>query len=289
MIGNYHDPQHTEPEASIKQAFKWVELYTEQHRIDHFVKVAALKVRVDHNRKGDNLVALAVSAYEDNHLAALGLEKTVSAYELDAEKRFKLQNLVGDISEASFLVEHNFSSLNRYESSVITKSSLDKIGQALKIQEGADKIVQLEAMPNFQQLYLDNHVDFRTVLKLRKLGVSRTFRSWLENKTAGGDVTYITKHYLDDALEKQGYFEKRGAKFLKSIVMVGASAALSPLGAAVAGPIGAIFGAGVGAALGPAAVELGLGLFDSFVLDSLQKGATPKMFMDKLQASLLPD
>ncbi len=82
----------------------------------------------------------------------------------------------------------------------------------------------------------------------------------------------IAKEYIDSIIKPKSFAQTSYGKFLRVISVT----ALSIGGGLLAGPIGAIPGAIVGGL-----TDMGIGLLDSYILDNIIKGWSPRYYIDK--------
>ena len=122
--------------------------------------------------------------------------------------------------------------------------------------------------------------------EIRNTANAKFFREWLEKTAGESPDTDMVKDYLNAISERKGLLDSAPRKFVKTVAFAAVGVGL---GAIVGEQAGAAIGAGAGALVSLAAsklaevtAETGLGLLDSFVLDRVTKGRSPRMFLDDL-------
>jgi hypothetical protein len=151
--------------------------------------------------------------------------------------------------------------------------------------EGFSSVSKIEGLPDLKALFDELHEPLKRMPEIRKTNNARLFREWLE-KTAGETPDPdMVKAYLDAISERKGVLDSAPRKLLKTIVMAAVGMGAGAAAASYAGPV---VGAGVGmaAAAGEKIAEFGtetaLGMLDSFLLERVTKGWSPRMFFDDL-------
>lgn len=279
-VGRLSSPQHSDPEESIKQCFNWVGYKYSRQDKRRFIQKISYRIRRDEDDFANKARDLIIDAYKANHLANIGLPFIKHPNDLNYQERVKFMDLASDVIDTSFLAAQNYTSFNKYNSTLIAQSSLDKIAKAYKIQGGLNEITKLEKLPDLKSIFLDRKIDFYNAVKFRNKQVSKKFRDWLSTATDSQEIEYITKQYVDELVKENGYFDSKKGKFLKTLSMTTVGAGLGLLG---------MPGAGVGATIAKGidfASDLALGSFDAFILDKLGKGWKPRLFMDELRKEI---
>jgi len=275
----YTSPQHSVPDDVLQHCFQWVGLKYPRNERRRFIRAVASKMKHDSTNFADHSTKFVISAYESNLLGELGLPFEKNANDFNFQERLKLLELASDITYTSFLASENYTSYNKFKSTLIAQKSLDKIAKALKVQAGLNKIIKLEGMPDLQSIFINNKIDFNTAVRIRKKKISKNFRDWLSTATDKSEIEYITKLYIDEITHSKGVFDSNKGKIIKTISL-----------ATIGGSIGFLAGGITGSAVGVTAskivdlvADLGLGFFDSFILEKLNTGWTPRMFLDEIR------
>jgi hypothetical protein len=182
---------------------------------------------------------------------------------LNVKERGLLQKLGHDVLDTSILADMRFKSYNSYEIYNISSSAIKDIESALKISDNTSQIFKIENVPDIQSLVLNNILPFDAVFDIRYKPVVKSYRKWINNIAGSEDTLPITKEYINAITGKNKFFESTGGKLTRTLGMFG-------------------IGTAIGAVLGPLS-SLGLGLFDTYILDGILKGWNPQLFVDEIR------
>jgi hypothetical protein len=147
-------------------------------------------------------------------------------------------------------------------------------------------IAEFEKFPSLGELYNSFDDPFRRIAKFRHSAPSINFRKWLSTLSVESDIELI-REYVDACANRKGLFETAPRKFLKVVTMLAVGAA-AEVGAAALGA-DAIVSTATGLMAGSAAeavgkaTDLGLGLFESFIIDNFKVGWPPRSYFDGLR------
>ena len=211
-----------------------------------------------------------IDSYENNNLSELGLPYEKESDQLNLDERRLLLNLGHKVLETAILSKFNLKSYENYEHYKICEQNLNNIGKAYNVLKNTSEILKIENLPNLKALYLSEKLDFDSVFKLRHLSNAKYYRTWINNVGENSNAQEITSDYINQIKGKSRFFETSEGKFTKTLGMFGIT---TGLGAAIAGPAGAIAG-------------LGLGLLDTIVLSNILKGKNPSMFIDDIKKEI---
>jgi hypothetical protein len=144
-------------------------------------------------------------------------------------------------------------------------------------------IATYERFPNLRTLFSELEKPFSRIARFRESYTAKRFRAWLSSGSDPGSDVELIREYVDACGNRKGLFESAPAKFVKIVSMI----AISHLGGAEA-----VAAAGlvltsippsvINDVLGTA-VELGTGVVDSFLIENLKVGWTPKAYFDGLR------
>jgi len=273
--GNLDSPAHSDPETSIELGLNWMRNKPSARLKRHLVK----KIAPHYLLPDKELAGRAVDI--TNKLISLGLSPLMKPLEGLAEKeRSILCDCATELLEYSFLIEHRMSSYSKLRYFNLFSESVRKIKDAGATTLNFNELAKLEGFPDLKTLYPQIENGLRKLPDLRDKRSTRKFRAWLaatEGSEPGGE---IARDYVESIANAKGILDTARGKFTKSVLMTAVGAGI---GVAIeASPAAAVLGAGAAKALEPAA-ELGLDLLDSFLLDGLLKGWTPRMFFDDLR------
>jgi len=252
----------SDPEENINNALDIFGLHRDRKRIltKRVIKQYVIPNGMEFSSDAAKLV---IDSYQNNILVGLGLPFEKEANQLNLEQRKQLLSLGHKVLETAILSKYNFKSYENYEHYEIYKQNISNIGKAYNISENTSEILKLENLPDLKTLFLSEKLHFESVFSLRHLSSAQYYRKWINSIGENSNAQEITKEYLNEIKGSNRFFNSSGGKFIKNLGMFGVSIAL---GAAIAGPAGAAAG-------------FGLGLLDTFVLDSLLKGKNPSMFI----------
>jgi hypothetical protein len=154
--------------------------------------------------------------------------------------------------------------------------------EASSVNEGFRYLAKIEGIPNIDFITSDPRGPLRDIVKIRARNSSALFRQWLSSKPGETDVE-LTRRYVDAIADRKGFFDRAPGKVTKAILMTAAGAGV---GVAIErGLAAAAIGGMVGKVLEPFA-DFGLDLLDSFLLDGLLRGWTPRLFLNQLTREL---
>lgn len=213
---------------------------------------------------------VAIDAYKRGSLTTVGLPYNKEPQKLDILERNKLRELASVVLETSILSAYNLKSSNSFKVMEIYKHNLHNIGKAYNVIDNNSHLFEINGLPNLRQLFINEKLRFDNVFKLRQLSSAKYYRKWLNEVGENSDKTELTKEFINEIKGSTQYFDNFGCKFVKTVLMFGASTAL---GKAIAGPLGATAG-------------FGLSMLEAFVLDNLLIGKNPAMFIDKVKTEV---
>ncbi|WP_118195486.1 hypothetical protein [Albibacterium indicum] len=258
-----------DPERNIHEALRNFNFHRDRKRIfnrrarGHYLGTGGLELSKD-------AVDIVIDAYENDILAELGLPYLKKPALLGIQEREVLQNLGHKVLETTILSKNNFKSYENYQHYSICDQNLKNIGKAYNIADNTSAILALENLPNLKDLFLNERIGFEDVFKIRYLNSAKYYRKWINTVGENANAMDISKEYLNEIKGKSNFFQTNEGKLLKHLTLFG-------MGAALGNVIG-----------GTAAViaELGLGVFDSLMLDNLIKGRSPAIFIENLKKEL---
>lgn len=224
----------------------------------------------------NNSEKLIIDAYLNNNLSTLGLPFEKEPNQLDLAQRDILLDLGHKIIETSILSEYNLKSYENYEHLEICRNNISNIGKAFNISNNTSEIFRIENVPNLQQLFINERLNFDSVFKIKHLSTAKYYKKWINNVGENSNCYEVTAAYLDEIKGKGKFIESTEGKFIKNLssFVIGAG-----LGAAVGGMTGAM----AGAAVLPSFADYGLGLLETFWLDNILKGKNPSMFVEDIK------
>ncbi len=262
------------PEYIIDKVLSYFNLHKDRKRI--FKRKVVGKIILPDNKIANKSAEIVIDAYIKGKLVNLGLEPIKEPTKLNREERDKLFQLGNHVLETTVLAEKGYKSYDKLPDFTLTKDSIRSIESAYHVSENTSTILKIENLANIQDYVLTNKIPFERVFDLRYKKNIKEYRKWINTLSVDTDTKEITKEYLDEVEGKNKFFESTGGKFIRNVAMLGIG---TGLGAALAG----IGGAAAGMIAGSKATELGLSLFDSYVIDGILRGWNPRMFVDEIK------
>ncbi|HOR82849.1 MAG TPA: hypothetical protein PLF32_09370 [Bacteroidales bacterium] len=258
-----------DPEKNIHNALIHFQLHRDRKRI--FTKKALKNYIVPNGMEfSSDTSKLILDAYKNNNLQTLGLPYEREPEQLHFDERTLLLKLGYKVLETAILSKYNLKSYDNFEHYAICKQNFQNIGKAYNVADNSDTLFNLEGLPNLKQLFIQERMDFNSIFKIRHLSSAKYYRKWINEVGENFDVKEITKEYLNQIKGNTKFFETTGGKFVRNLLMYGASATL---GKAVAGPAGAVAG-------------YALGLLETFWIEALLKGKNPSMFISDIEKEI---
>lgn len=279
VYGGFNSPAHCDPEMSIELGLKWMANPLSATAKRRLVKKVRRLYEMPDNDLAGTAVQVTKSAFNHGKFLSRGLSPLLKSMDKLAEPEKKLlSDCATELLEYYYLLRQGMTSYSNFRYFDQFSMSVGNIG-ANHIPLRFNEFSKLEGFPNLQELYRHLDQGLHQVAKLRSKRSSVKFREWLASVKGGVDGSEITREYLDSLTDAKGLFDSAGGKFVKSV-------AVTALGAVIGASIGGVEGAEVGAVAGKVlepAVHLGLDLIDSFLLERITKGWTPRMFFDDLR------
>lgn len=281
--GNMNSIAYDDPEASIDLSFKWmINPPRSQYRKYLRRKIAPLYRMPDASLAG-KIAARTKSAYQSGKLTPLGLTPDAPYDRLPLAQRKLVNDCGSEILDYTYALEEGLTSYTSRMMFTLLAQSIEALRAQSNPADRFGGIAKLENVPDLKTLYPKLHNPLGQVPALRAKRSSERFRRWLAQTDKSG--AELSAAYLAAIADAKGVFDKPVAKITKAIALTGIGLGL---GAAVGTAVdrvtlGSLIGAALGKAVDPA-VDVGLDLLDSFLLDGLTKGWTPRMFFDDLRA-----
>jgi hypothetical protein len=144
-------------------------------------------------------------------------------------------------------------------------------------------VANFEKFPNLRALFSEVDKPFHRIARFRKSYTARRFREWLSSASDPGSDVELIREYVDACGNRKGLFESAPAKFVKLVSMIGISHLAGAEAAAIASGLLTSIPAQVIDEVLKTAAEFGTGVVESFVIDNLKVGWTPKAYFDGLR------
>jgi hypothetical protein len=280
VAGNYID-EDLDPNLSLDRALSLFPIHKDRKRI--FKRIASKNYiypdSTEDKSIAGNAVKLTIDAYNNNYLSSTGLPFKKDPNDLNFEERNLLAELSHDVLETTILGELKYSSYEQYKSLYIASESIKTIESGLKVSNNTSEILLMENLPNLQNLIHMGVFHLKDIMWLRDRNNVEQYRNWINKTTKADDYEKISTEYIDSITGKNKFADSNKGKLLRTLGMYGIG---TGIGALLGGPLGGIAGGLAGASIIKTVAELGLGLFDTFTLDSILKGWNPRMFTDEI-------
>ena len=286
QYGKTNGPAHNDAGASAELGLNWLKAEIPAERKRRLVTKLADLYDAQPPDSAADAVKATHSAYQSGRLKSFGLDPSQAPLEdMPVTSRAALNNCAVEIAEYKLLMSKGWSSLTEFTYFELFSESLRRLTEASSVTQGFRYLAELEGIPNVDFIAADPRGLLRDIVKIRARHSSARFRQWLSSNPGESDID-LSRRYVDAIANRKGFFDRAPAKVAKSIVMTAAGAGL---GAAIEGGLAAAaVGGTVGKILEPVA-DLGLDLLDSFLLDGLLRGWTPRLFLNQLARELTRD
>lgn len=274
VSGSHTSAVHSIPEESVKAAISSLSDQPSRNIRRDLISKVSKAYRVPEGVIVQNAAELVMSAYSSDKLTSFGMKKDTDISYLDRTQRLKLVGLGESVLETAILAEYNYSSYGNYSYYAISQESMRAIKNATSILSSTSEIFRSEQIPNIRELIKEHNISAKDILRLRRRGSSEKFRNWIQDN--GKDRELVLKAYIDDIANHKGFFDTTHGKFVKIMSMYA-------VGSALGGVVGGVPGAIAGGPVVSAISEIGLSTFDSFFLERILKGWTPRIFINEYQ------
>ncbi|MDC6364869.1 MULTISPECIES: hypothetical protein [Flavobacteriaceae] len=272
LATGYHSDEDFNTEANIDKVLNAFN-FRESSK-SRFKQKALKQFRYPNLDIAEKSSEIVIDAYTSNKLKNLNLPFEKDPGQLNLKERAILFKLGSDVLTTTVLADLNILSNNNYAHISLINSAVKDIERALEVEKNNSEIFQIENIPTLKSLILEKEIRFNDVFLLRDKRIAQEYRNWLHKVSDRDDAYSITKEYINEITGKNNFFESNKGKILRTVGMYGLGTGIAASISGLAGAISALFlvrGA-----------ELGLGLFDSFVLDGLLKGWNPRMFTEEV-------
>lgn len=272
--GYYTSKAHSDPEESVALGLKWLRNPLHEKQKRRLLKRVLGSYRIPSENISQNSVQFGIDGYNNNLFSSLGLPCEKDIHDLDRSERSKLCTFANECNKLAILSEFDYYTLDSFEIAKINDLEVDALKKASKVESNTDQIFSVENLPNFKEIIRNGLISYKELPQLRTTSNSIKFRKWIDEISANVNSSEITKEYLSSIENTKGCLEKGTGKFLKTM---GVYAISCMAGELVAGPIGACVGGFTGKVLEPA-VDLGINLFDTYILGGILKGWNPRHY-----------
>lgn len=264
---------HTDPEESIYYGMKFMlNPLPRKIRRDLIRKVSKNYI-VPPNQLAVDSVKFGHEGYQNNLFDEFGLTNYKELNKLNREERKLLCNLATQCYNLTLLSNYQLGTYNSPELLKLNRAEFNQLKNVNAIENVVDTIFNFEKVPSFSEMIKNGIIDIKDVPKMRENKSARKFRKWIESISDNNDRDEIIREYMNAIINSKSILETPQGKLTR---VLSVTALGGVVGTAIAGPVGTASGAIIGAGL-----DVGISLLDSYVLDGLIKGWTPKYYIDK--------
>jgi len=190
-----------------------------------------------------------------------------------------------------YILSRGMTSYNNKGIFDIFNAGAENIDNSKSLMEKYTIISEYEKFPNLRSLYGKIEKPFEMASKFRVTNTAQKFRDWISNSQGSDSEIDIIREYVDACGKRRGLFEKTPAKFLKMTGMVAIGHFVAPEAHLLGEAVGAILSGVPSAAVDTiveTSAELGLGVIETFMIDNLKVGWTPRAYFDRLHRLQAP-
>jgi hypothetical protein len=229
-------------------------------------------------RLGEEAWTSVIKAAAEGSLVDLGIEQKSDFIGTPVHESMKLPEACASLLAYQHILVNNLSCFDDISVFDLFARGLSDLENSTLPIKQFGTIAKFEQFPNLRDLYDEIDAPFRRATKFRMSNDACNFRAWLSILKAESEIDII-REYVDAFVERRGLFESNPAKLLKSVTMT----ALGPAAAGGAAALGLDTASSVVAGIAGAAAEYGLGLIDTFILDNIKIGWSPKAYFSGLR------
>ncbi|MBU9175905.1 hypothetical protein [Burkholderia gladioli] len=279
--GKFTSEAHSDPEKSVALAAQWMPRLRKKEMAALVNKVVPL-----YSRPREGLAETAIkateSAFHSGKLVGLGLDpEKIEITAVPLPMRKLMGKCADEVFEYSLLQENQMTSFSNFEYFYLFNESATRIANISKTMDGFRRIAEMQDIPDFKIIFDAIESPLLNVPKIRNKRSSKKFRAWLAGAVSGESGHSVTREYTEAVAEGKGFFQTNTGKVTKAVLT-------TSIGTGVATILDARLETAVIASLAASKVvdplvDLGLDLLDTYVLDGLTKGWTPKLFFDDLE------
>ena len=286
MVDN--TPEYVDPERSIDSGLKWASDAPQGRERAQLIRRLVPLFRKTEANVAANSLKVVRDALRTGGLAAYGIPKITSEHadSLTDEQKKIVGKCADDLTEYEFLLKHNMTSFSSYQYFMPFWETAERFEVMNQTVAGFSLVANLEGLPDLKVLFDEIRDPLRRLPDIRQTANAKLFREWLERTAGESPDTNMVQAYLDAISERKGLLESAPRKFAKTVAFAAVGVGL---GTIVGEQAGLAIGSAAGTIAGLAAIKLaelvaetGMGLLDTFVLDPVTKGRSPRMFLEDL-------
>lgn len=264
-MGNFTTAVHSDPEESIMSGLKFMSNPLPRRVRKDITRKVLKHYVVPPEDLSRDAAEFGHEGYKSNLFEEFGLPNEKNLTDLKQKERKLLCSLATQCLDLTILAKYQFSTYNSFDLMKLNRSEYGNLKNANAIENVVETVFDIESIPNFSSMISEGMIDITDIAKLRKRKSSKQFRVWIDKVSHHEDKSDITREYIDSVMDSKTFFQTPKGKLTKVIAVTSLGVVV---GSTMAGPSGVIMGATIG-------------LLDSYVLDKILKGWTPRHYIDK--------
>jgi hypothetical protein len=291
----YSTPEYNDPERSIDAGLDRMRNAPTGRKRRRLVRHLVPLFRTPPENLSEASVKAVNLSLQSGGLEPFGIPKvTGHADNLTAAQKYIVNKSAQDFAEYEFLLKNNITSFSDYRYFGPFWASAERFQTMNRTVAGFSAISEVEKVPDLKAIFHQIGEPLKRVSELRKTRNAVRFRTWLESTAGESPAPDMVRAYLDAISNRSGFMDSASGKILKTLT-------LAAVGLGVGTAAGSIAGEGVGAAAGIGSIhitklvaeklaefvtESGIGILDSFAIETMTKGWSPRMYFAELSHAL---
>ena len=271
--GDLNSEPHSDPEKSAWMGLKWMSEPPKPRDQRKLLKKIVPSYLLPPSKIGENATKFGVEGYKSNLFESFNLPHQKDIDKLTLEERRLLCKLTTECLELIVVSNLNLQTMDLPNIAYLTNIELKKLKKTNLIEKAEEKIFEIENIPDYKKLISDGYIKVKDIPFIRNNKHSKKFREWIYTTTENNDLEEITKEYIDSITGDKSHVNK--IKFLKTL---GVTTTSITLGSIIGGITGGIFAAPM--------FNYGLNLLDTYILDGLINGWTPRHYFNFLRKQI---
>ncbi|VBB13011.1 hypothetical protein [Burkholderia stabilis] len=281
--GKFNEGPHTDPIQSIELGLNWVRPVPGRREKSALVKKLLPLYSVSRDGLAETAVKATESAFLSGKLTALGLDpKIIELTNFPRDKRALMNKCADEVLSYTLICEEQLTSYSNFDFFHFFNDSAKKIASLNSVAEGYAEIAKIQHVPDLKVVFDSLDKPLERIAQFRNKRSSKKFRGWLADALDRTSGEELTREYIDALVAPKGFFQKDIGKITKAIATTAIGTGIGSLldtklaGAKVAAGMLAT------TVLQPVA-DFSLDLIDTYLLEGITKGWTPRMFFDDLE------
>ena len=282
--GNLSSPAHSDPEQSIELGLGWLSKPLTKRERRHLVKKVLPLYKLPDPELPGMATGIVKNALRQGRLSNYGLNNVSPQLDnLSTGDKDKLAKCATDLLEYKFLISNDMTSFSEYKYFSPFWDTLERFNRSENVKKGFAKVLEVEGFPHLPVISAEMSQPFAQLARLRDKRSARKMRTWLAETSEKKIDPDFVQEYIASIAERKDVGSTAKGKLTKSILMTTIGAGIGAAADFFAGAAGLPIGGLTvpGAALG-ASGSLGVDLLDRFVVEKLQEGWSPRIFIDDI-------